>query len=92
MYSNVVQHKEMDVTAAYAKANLPELLKAVENGESVTISRYNKPIADLVPSRKAERPIRKFGTGTGQKIVIDPNWDKAIETEEELEAFLEGRL
>jgi len=53
----------MKVTAAYAKANLPELLKAVERGERVTISRYRKP-----------------------------NWDKAIETQEALEAFLRGDL
>ena len=67
----------MEVTAAYAKANLPELLKAVQDGETVTISRYNKPLADLVPSAKiAPRPIPKFGTGKGVKIV-DPNWARA---------------
>jgi prevent-host-death family protein len=80
----------MEVTAAYAKANLPELLKAVEKGEKVTVSRYNKPVADLVPAAKAQKPVPKFGTGKDKVKIIDPNWDKAIETEEDLEAFLEG--
>ena len=80
----------MKVTAAYAKANLPELLKAVERGERVTISRYRRPVADLVPSAEAVKPARKFGTGRDLNIIIDPNWDKAIETQEELEAFLRG--
>ena len=82
----------MEVTAAYAKANLPELLKAVQRGEKVSVSRYNRPVADLVPASKAQKPSPKFGTGKGKVEIIDPNWDKAIETEEELEAFLKGRF
>jgi prevent-host-death family protein len=82
----------MKVTAAYAKANLAELLKAVERGERVTISRYNTPIADLVPAATAQKTPRKFGTGKGLKIVLDPNWDKPIETEEQLEAFFKGEF
>lgn len=82
----------MEVTAAYAKAHLPELLKAVEKGKTVTISRYNKPVAELVPSKTAARPAPKFGTGKGKVTIIDPDWDKPIQTEEELLAFLEGRF
>jgi prevent-host-death family protein len=82
----------MEVTAAYAKANLPELLKAVERGERVTIFRYNTPIADLVPTTPASKPSRKFGTGKGRNLIIDPNWDKAIETDEELGAFFKGEF
>lgn len=82
----------MKVTAAYAKANLPELLRAVEKGERVTISRYRKPVADLVPSAEAVKPARKLGTGKGLNVIIDPNWHKAIETQEELEEFLKGNL
>ena len=78
------------VTAAFAKANLPDLLKAIEKGESVTISRYNKPIADLVPSLKAVKPARKFGTLKGKIKQIDPHcWDAM--TDEEVDAFIEGR-
>ena len=81
----------MDVTAAYAKANLPELLKAVEAGQRVTISRYNKPIADLVPSHARQASVPQFGTGKGKVKILDSQWDRAIETEAELRAFLRGR-
>jgi prevent-host-death family protein len=81
----------MEVTAAYARANLPELLKAVERGERVTISPYNTPIADLA-TISAGRPSRKFGTGKGRNLIVDPNWDKAIETDEQLEAFFKGEF
>ena len=79
----------MEITAAYAKANLPELLKAVQSGETITISRYGKPVADLVPSSKrTPRPVPKFGTGKGVRIV-DPNWARAM-TRKELEQWLAG--
>lgn len=39
----------MQVSSTYAKANLPELLKGIENGATVQIIRYHKPIASLVP-------------------------------------------
>lgn len=81
----------MQVTAAYAKAHLPELLKAVEAGMRVTISRYNKPIADLVPSAAKKRVAPRFGTGKGKVKILDPNWDKPIRTEEELLRFLAGQ-
>jgi antitoxin (DNA-binding transcriptional repressor) of toxin-antitoxin stability system len=58
----------------------------------VTKSRHNKPIADLVPQAKVEKPAPKFGTGKGKVEIIDPNWDKAIKTQEDLEAFLKGRI
>jgi prevent-host-death family protein len=78
------------VSAAYAKANLPELLDAVEQGDSITISRYNKPVADLVPSQKAVRPTPRFGTGKGKIKILDPNWARPM-TEGEVGAFIEGR-
>lgn len=78
------------VTSAYAKANLPELLKAVERGETVTILRYKSPIADIVPSKDAVKLAPKLGTGKGKVRILDPNWASPM-TEEEAEAFLEGR-
>jgi prevent-host-death family protein len=78
------------VSAAYAKANLPELLDSVEKGDSITIARYNKPVADLVPSQKAVRPAPRFGTGKGKVKILDPNWARPM-TEEEVDAFIEGR-
>jgi prevent-host-death family protein len=78
------------VTAAYAKANLPELLKRVQRGERVTISRYNKPVAQMVPPPPEERPVPKFGTGKGKVKIVNPNWAKPM-TDEEVDAFMEGR-
>jgi antitoxin (DNA-binding transcriptional repressor) of toxin-antitoxin stability system len=77
------------VSSAYAKANLPELLKAVERGETVTILRYKTPVADIVPSKEAGRPVPKFGTGKGKAKIIDFNWAAPM-TDEEADAFLEG--
>ncbi|MBV8867436.1 MAG: type II toxin-antitoxin system prevent-host-death family antitoxin [Acidobacteriaceae bacterium] len=62
------------VSAAYAKANLPELLNSVCRGERVTISRYNKPVADLVPSKEAVKLVPKFGNGKGKVRITDPDW------------------
>jgi prevent-host-death family protein len=39
------------IGAFEAKAQLSRLLRAVENGEQVTITVRGKPIADLVPHR-----------------------------------------
>jgi len=38
-----------------AKTQLPELLRKVAVGETFTITKHGKPIADLIPSRTAAR-------------------------------------
>ena len=81
----------MKVSVAYARKNLPALLKAVEGGEAITIERYRKPIADLVPTRRDDRTRPRFGTGKGKVRILDPNWSRPIATEAQLIAFLEGR-
>ena len=75
------------VTAAYAKANLPELLADVAKGNSVTISRYNKPVADLIPSQRAVKPVPKFGTLKGKIKLLDPHCFDPM-TDAEVDAFL----
>jgi prevent-host-death family protein len=79
-----------NVKIAYAKAHLPELLARVAQGERIVISRYNTPMAELVPAPKAEKVQRKFGTGKGKAMLIDP---RALDpmTDDEAEAFLHGR-
>ena len=79
-----------NVKIAYAKAHLPELLARVARGERIIISRYNTPMAELVPPPNGETTPRKFGTGKGKAMLIDP---RALEpmTDEEADAFLEGR-
>ncbi len=69
------------VTSAYAKANL------VEQGERVTISRYNKPVADLVPTSGQTRPLPKLGTGKGKVKILDPRWAEPL-TDQEIESLL----
>jgi prevent-host-death family protein len=79
-----------NVKIAYAKAHLPELLARVAQGERIVISRYNTPMAELVPPPKAEKAQRKFGTGKGKAMLIDP---RALDpmTDDEAAAFLQGR-
>ncbi len=78
------------VTAAYAKANLAELLNAVASGERIVISRYNKPVAELVPSQESIKPAPQFGTGKGKVKLLDPHCFDPM-TDEETDAFLEDR-
>ena len=110
------------VTMAQARANLPQLVKTASKGKRIVISRYNKPVAALVPVSAIEEPepkvrrlgtgrgrVRimdssptslpsesvedrrpKFGTGKGRVRIIDPHAFDPM-TDEEVDAFLEGR-
>lgn len=46
------------VTATEAKARLAELLRAVEGGETVAITRHNKAIVHLVPAQAQDHAAR----------------------------------
>lgn len=48
-----------EVRATEAKARLAELLRAVEYGEAVAITRHGRPVAHLVPAPDQERARRK---------------------------------
>jgi|tagenome__1003787_1003787.scaffolds.fasta_scaffold17296033_1 prevent-host-death family protein len=78
----------MQVTSAYAKANLPGLLKAVENGETIEITRYKKPIASLIPYAASHSMEPKLGTAPSSVKVIDPDWAKPL-TRKEMKELLE---
>lgn len=80
----------MKVSVADAKNKLPELIKAVENGETITICRRGAPVADLVRTQTSSGDRPKLGTLKGKVVVHDPGWWKPM-TDEELKAFLEGR-
>jgi prevent-host-death family protein len=80
----------MKVSVAEAKNRLPELIKAVENGEAVTICRRGKPVVELVRRSDQTRPEIEFGGLGHLNIELDPDWWKPM-TKEEAEAFLEGR-
>jgi antitoxin (DNA-binding transcriptional repressor) of toxin-antitoxin stability system len=80
----------MKVSAADAKNKLPELVQAVENGETVTICRRGVPTVDLVRTKTPNRKKPKFGTLRNRIKINDPDWWKPM-TDEEVDTFLEGR-
>lgn len=48
-----------EVRATEAKANLSQLLSAVERGETIAITRHGKTVAHLVPAEKQDRVARR---------------------------------
>lgn len=80
----------MQISVAEAKNRLPELLKAVEDGEQITICRRGVPIVDLVRAKKPAKKQLKLGTMRGRIVIHDPDWWKPM-TDEEVEAFLDGK-
>lgn len=45
-----------DVGAYEAKTHLPQLLQLVEAGETITITRHGRAVAQLVPVRQGAAP------------------------------------
>lgn len=80
----------MKVSVADAKNKLPELIKAAEKGERITICRRGKPVADLVRTTSPSPKKPKFDTLKGKVIIHDPAWWKPM-TNEEVDDLLEGR-
>ena len=76
----------MDVSIADAKNRLPELIRAVEGGEKIVITRHGKPVAQLAPPPAERRPVRLGGMK--DRIQFLPGWDAAVD----LDRFLEGDL
>ncbi len=60
-----------------AKSRFSELLRLVQEGEQVSITRKGRTIAQLVSTLAKSRVVR-FGTMRG-KIVLKPGWDKPID-------------
>ena len=75
---------------AHAKNKLPELIKAVENGETVTIYRRGIPAVDIVRTKKPSRKKRKLGTLKGKIQILDIDWWRPM-SDGEADAFVEGR-
>ena len=76
----------MDVSTAEAKNRLTQLIRAVEAGEQVIITRHGKPVAQLNPP-PVERRKARLG-GMKGRIKFLPGWDDPIDEER----FLEGDL
>ncbi|HTZ72995.1 MAG TPA: type II toxin-antitoxin system prevent-host-death family antitoxin [Candidatus Aquilonibacter sp.] len=75
---------------AEAKNRLPELIKAVEEGKSVTICRRGEPVVDIIRTNKPHPQKPKFGTMRDRITIDDPDWWKPM-TDEEVNALLKGR-
>jgi prevent-host-death family protein len=80
----------MKVSVAEAKNTLPKLIKAVEDGESVTIYRHGTPAVDIVRTRRADAKKPKFGTLKGKVAALDPDWWKPM-TDHDVDDLLNGR-
>lgn len=80
----------MQISVTEAKNRLPELLKAVENGEQITICRRGVPVVDLVRAKRPTKKQLKLGTMRDRIVIHDPDWWKPM-TDEEAEAFLDGK-
>jgi len=79
----------MKVSVADAKNKLPELIKAVEDGEQVTICRRGVPVVDIVRTQKPKGEKPKFGTLRGKIQILDPDWWKPM-TDEEIDDLFGG--
>jgi prevent-host-death family protein len=77
----------MEVGIVDAKNNLSDLIRKVEAGEEVLITRHGHTVAKLV---RAEPKGRVLGTARGQIREIDPDWWKPM-TDKEVEDFYAGR-
>jgi len=82
-------HYIMKFSVADAKNKLPELIKAVEDGEAVTICRRGVPVVDMVRTKEASAKKPQFGTLRGRIKILDPDWWKPM-TDKEVEDLFGG--
>lgn len=80
----------MEFSVADAKNKLPEIIKAVEDGEQVTICRRGVPVVDIVRTKEPTRKKRMLGTLKGKIQIIEADWWKPM-SDEEVEDFITGR-
>lgn len=55
-----------EVTTAEAKKHLSNLLQRAQAGESITITRYGKPVATLNPSKRLAPDMSEFRARHGR--------------------------
>ena len=64
----------MTCTVSQAKNNLPALIRQVEAGARLTITRRGVPVVEIVRKLEDSHPKRAFGVLGNKKIVLDPHW------------------
>ena len=77
---------DMDVSIAEAKNRLPELIRAVEDGETIVITRHGKPVAQIAPPPPQRRKVRLGGMK--HHIQLLAGWDATVD----LDRLLAGDL
>lgn len=78
----------MNFSIAEAKKNrLTELIRAMESGEEVIITRHGKPVAQIAPPPPDRRRSIQWGA-MRNRIKLLPGWDDPID----LDRFLAGDL
>lgn len=75
----------MDVSVADAKNRLPALIRAMEDGETIVITRHGRPVAQLAPPPRDRR--RVVLGAMRDRIQFLPGWDAPLD----LDDFLAGR-
>lgn len=70
------------------KAHLSEYLKRVEAGETLVISRHNRPIAEIRPLATSSREPRPYGVDRGAFQVPD-DFNEPLPAN--VQALFEGR-
>ena len=68
---------KMTINIADAKAHLADYLRRVEAGETITIARRNKPVAELRPVTQPPERQRPSGLCAGELVVPD-DFDDAL--------------
>jgi prevent-host-death family protein len=76
----------MDVNIAEARNRLTRLIRAVEAGEQVVITRNGKPVAQLAPPPRERRKVQ-FG-GMRDRIRLLKGWDDPAD----IDRFLDGGI
>lgn len=78
----------MQVNVHEAKTQLSRLLELVEQGETITIARHGKPVAELVRVRSVGLPL---GIASNDPLVpAGDDWWQPL-TDEETESWIAGR-
>ena len=75
----------MEFSVEDATNRLPELIRLVEQGEQVTITRRGMPVAELSPAVPRRKP--RLG-GMKDSMELLPGWDDPID----IDQFLAGKF
>ena len=75
-----------------AKTQFSKLLDRVLEGEEVLITRNGVPVAELVPARRRAFPLGagRNDPNINREVLASDEWWRPM-TEDEIEAFLDGR-